>query len=751
MKPVNGETEGVSKEEAEKAVLASLTGLNGNVTLEDTTILYGDYIEEKNSGSESAELAAKIHKTAQILTETKANASSDEAFDKHLDDVVSATITEVKDIAANSHDDLLDNSLKPSLPVTDDSVGEMVTNYVAQFNTQAMAELASRVEKLEGVYGDADMWVDSAVSVPLQLVTDTDNKGNTISIANDIDLRKANLAVTLANDTLTISRVHADKAVAKGTYKILLATNDLNSKGDVVSDKIISAIALELTVESFNHAPTLNDSVAETVAGKVLAIKLEQGTEVNATIDITGLFEDKNGDVLTYTAEVTLPGITAKIVNQMVILSGNPSSALENSILTITASDGALSKKAEFTLSKVIVIEPSELRDILVDSNEPWYRWNGEETTANCMGLKFITGETLNEGVVMFAEGQKCPENGGAFTKNGTWSVGNSGEVIWTLDSGEKIKLNGLIDKTADQTQPRIKTFEIEQTTTAHLTPSRGLELKAKSNGRGLTFFQGLQSAENYWNFSEGNAWVYNEDHRIELTATHGQFTAHEQKDLIDVDLYIDNVSCEDLGFVKDEGNSEHNGYKPGDLRADFFSLFSEGLNGNVINFSSQNTDKPYAFAGKDDDGTEFCGINLDVSKQTASYLNTDFKAGQALTIYYSPKSDNTDEEFIINTFIDRDQMIEPKANLVIGENGIFFADGMTAGTSLKMRAAKLLRSLLSITEQGGLNGSRWMAMKVNRLSHRIQLQTATRPISSGSKVRTKLSLSLSGLTIAGP
>ncbi|MBE1276106.1 hypothetical protein [Enterovibrio baiacu] len=687
-------TEGLSKEDAEKAVAKSLGGLNvdGEVS---TEILYSNYIEDKKSDDVASKaLAEKIHKTAQILTETKATASSEEAFDKHLDAVVSATVETVDNIAKDPAVDINDPTLKPSLPVTDESVGEMVTNYAVQFNAAKVEELAGQVETLKDVYGDVDMWGDDKTIVveTAALVTDKDataDKANTISIANKTALRDANLAVTLASDTLTISRVNPEAHVAKGTYKIQLATNDLNSNGDVASEQVIATTTLDLTVDSFNYAPTLNQDIADAVAKDVKAVELEQHAAVNASFDVAELFSDKNGDVLKFSAKSTIPGIEASVNGTTVFLSGAPAIASADGKLVVSASDG-VNKPIEysFPFSPVTPVIANELRDLLVGENKTWYRWNGESeeiTTpegnatwrnyANCMAIKFVEGENKNSGITLLAEGEQCPSESSTFKQDGTWEANAEGYLIWTIPGEGDATLIGFVKPHGnDERQPRITVFEREKLVEVTKASNGKAALTASTLESGFTLFKGQVSANNYWNDSDGSVWL-GKDVSISATSRHGQFTTNETQDHIDVDLFFDNMSCEELGFKADPNNTQFNGYVPADLRADYFRLIGEGTNGQWFDYGvEEGMKQPYAFQSTDSDGTKYCAVNLDVSKDYEH--STSFKSGQALTIYVSDKANTGDEEFIINTFIDRDFSIQPKEDLIISETGIFFVDG---------------------------------------------------------------------------
>lgn len=677
-------TEGLSEEDAKKEVLASMEGLD-SATAMDENVLFGDYIVAKTAGDDASKaLAVKIHKTAQILTETKANASSDEAFDAQLEQVVEATVGAT---ATMNPEELGDETYKPYVPVAEEPSTEppvIVTNFAVKFDAVEVATLASQVRALEGVYGDVDMWGhDTVIDVVIaDLIIDKDNQPNTVSIANDTDLRKANLAVTLANDTLTIARVQADKAVAKGTYKIQLATNDLNSNGDVVSEKIISATTLDLTVESYNYAPEIADQeIADKLALDILAVKLEQHAPINASFDITGLFIDKNGDVLNYSVSTTIPGVSANINGTLITLSGAPTTAPKDGQLVITAKDGVNQIEVRYPFSEVTPVITNDLRDLLVGESKTWYRWNGDQKEsngatyhfANCMALKFVAGENKNTGTFFVTDGKQCPQESEVTTAVGSWEANAEGHVVVTSPEGSTMTFTGFAKPhEADPRQPRVTIFEREEKAKLTREINGATKLTTETFESGATFFKNRDAALNYWNDAEGSIWAMGKDVKIDLSARHGQFTEHEKFDYIDVDLYFNGVKCTELGLVENEHGS-FDPVSPGS-RYEWFRITGDALNGNPLYFNA--FEKGFvAF-----ETSEGCAVNLDITKEMAMQMGVDFAAGQALTVYGSEAKNIGDEEFIINTFIDRDFSIEPKHDLIIDAEGIYFVDGMTVG-----------------------------------------------------------------------
>ncbi|MEZ9523178.1 hypothetical protein [Enterovibrio norvegicus] len=682
--------EGLSKEDAEKAVIESLGGLNTEGELSQD-ILYSDYIVAKETGDDaSKELAAKIHKTAQILTETKANASSDEAFDAQLDQVVEATVDAT---ATMKPEELEDETYKPYVPVVEEPTEPpvIVTNFAVTFNAENIKAITAQFTENGAFYGDTEKWLDYSVQIAdvQVLVNDSDattlGKQNTVIIANTKALEEKNIAVSLKDGELAISRSDSSKDVAAGTYSIQLASNDLNSKGEALSSFVTSATTVDFVVKNFNYAPVVNTAKLDQVQKAFDAMKLEVGVPANKTFNIEGLFTDKNGeyDITSVGQSYQANGIEYMLGEgdfSQLIATGTPETAMDATILTVFAFDkGGLKAEAEITIPKVTSVTPSEIKDVLVGSGKTWYRWNGEQdyneaeqTTynyANCMAFRFVESSDPNSGTVLFAEGEQCPQESDVTKQDGTWEINESGHLIWSLPGEGNLTLTRVLTQHEnDAREPRVTAFELEQKTALTRESNGYVAIKTNSFESGFTLFKGQVSANTYWNDASGSIWVNGKDVAIDLSAQHGQFTANELFDYIDVDLYFNGMQCSELGLVA----NEHGTFEPTfpGSRYDWFRITGEALNGNAFYFNA--SDKGFkAFQSGND-----CAVNLDITEAMATSAGANFKAGQALTVYGSEASNIGDEEFIINTFIDRDFSIQPKEDLIISETGFFFVDG---------------------------------------------------------------------------
>ncbi|MDD1781968.1 hypothetical protein LRP49_12385 [Enterovibrio sp. ZSDZ35] len=687
-------TVGLSKEDAEKAVIASLGGLNTDGELTQD-VLYSDYIVAKESGDDaSKELAAKIHKTAQILTETKANASSDAAFDAQLDQVVEATVEATAEMAP---EDLEDETYKPYVPVVEEPTEPpaLVTNFAVTFNKANIEALTTELAKHGAFYGDADKWLDQSVqNIDVQsLVNDSDatalGKQNTVIIANTKALAEKNIAVSLIEGVLTVSRVDTSKDVAAGTHNIQLASNDLNSKGDALPSFVASATTVDFVVENFNYAPEFSPSKLSALQTQFDALKLEVGVPVNQSFNIAGLIFDRNGenDIDHLSTAYSVSGLEIVLRNTSELtITGTPAMAQEPSVLTLGVEDlGGLSDTAEIIVPKVTSVTPSEIKDILVGSHKTWYRWNGESKQneggnsyynfANCMAFQFVESSDPNSGTVLFAEGEQCPQESDVTKQDGTWEVNSDGHLIWSLPGeGNLTFTRTLTQHENDARQPRVTAFELEQKTSLTRESNDNVSMKTNTFESGSTLFKGQASANNYWNDAKGSAWVLDQDTAISLTADLHQQDANQY---LGVSLNFINVKCTDLGLAQgDNGN-----YLPtATSRYKGFRVTGDALNGNALFFNT-NSQGFEAFQSSDK-----CSIHLPIYTNATPFA-IDFKAGQTLTVHASEAENIGDEEFIINTFIDRDYTIAPAHDLQIDGIGIYFVDGTSVSNIYRTEA----------------------------------------------------------------
>ncbi|MCG9629833.1 hypothetical protein [Vibrio sp. Isolate30] len=364
---------GNTQEEAEVLVAEKLSGLNGTDGLvttnsESTIDLYADYVALKHDSAatpEEQQLAKEMHKTAQVLTETKSNAE-DEGVDY---DSVALEVTEqaVDTVNNASPTEIDDPDFKPVLPVSEKD-GEVVveppvSNYQAKVDGDTVDALNEELSELSLTTVHA--FEHSLNTNVNNLFSDKDQQGQTLAVrvANAEALDEQHISVSIENGTLTLKSVNDESGrskVTNGQYSIVLESDDINSKGEVVGNV---RTVVSLTIEPLNTKPSTDPVTMRYIQFEVLDnLSLTKGLEMNPeVIDISTLFYDEDGDELTIIAETTLAGVASNLNDDstIVTLTGTPEVDGDGFKLYISAIDEDNNKlQAQFRLPEVQLPAP---------------------------------------------------------------------------------------------------------------------------------------------------------------------------------------------------------------------------------------------------------------------------------------------------------------------------------------------------------------------------------------------------------
>ncbi|MFD2179780.1 hypothetical protein [Veronia pacifica] len=674
---------GLTQKEAEKVVIESLSGLSNSELSKET--LYSDYIKAKEKGDTAqADVAKKLHKTAQILTETKANASSEDAFDKHIDDIVEKTVEHTKGM---TDEELEDETNKPFVPVTDEKTDDIVENRVATFNPEHLDGLAYKVASVNDLYGDKEYWQDKALDISefLPLVSDQDAEENghknTVSIANIDELKTANLIVEISDNVLNISRNDNTKAVSPQNYQIQLISDDIDAEGNPVADAedrpltIRALKTLSLTVKSYNHTPDVVASKQAEIQQQLDGLELVKGEQLQTTtLDLNDLFSDKDGDTLTLQVSLSLQGVNAEINGNQLTLSGTPSTPATDIKLTITATDSQqLRAESVFSLPDVKVLDfDTTLRDTLVGANKVWYRWTSygnqqdNTLTATCVAFKFVPGDNSNSGNVFFKEGQTCAKESDVVNPFGTWSVNTqNGSIRLSTEMGSST-LSGLLNKDlSDETNtPHIVVAEEETASAVTRASSGSLSVETDTTHYVSTYYKGIKSANSYWNFNNATLWINGEAAKVFSESKIDLYSNEGRPAILNVSVNIGGQSCSSLGFEEvSEETDKGNSYIFSESSPEFI-IFSN--NGNYVH--SSDIAETYIT----DTEEQGCAVKL------FPYVENrlDVNPGAPLTIRFTAKDSANNEEFIINTFVDRHMAIQAGHDLNVDSSGLYFIHG---------------------------------------------------------------------------
>ncbi len=303
--------------------------------------LYSDFVE-------GATKNAELHKTAQILTESKAQNPTN--YEKKATEFAQAANQEVDRLVA-SGENINDPSLRPvitdSTPNSDNLAPETVVNNKLTVNETVEDAAEDKLDKLPKIVKGASF---DGVELNIEdLFKDKDQ-----SLVN------TKLTHNLAGTGIEVEQVgnlivlHPTAIVEKsGDFEIVLTAQDKNSNGDVLST--VSTV-FEIEIESANLPPMVVEAEQARLQSIVDGWYLQQGELFEQTLDISGLFQDKDGQITDYSADyVGIEGLSAiEDGNAIVTIKGTPTKAGESgAALTISATDGHTAVQIALSMPEV--------------------------------------------------------------------------------------------------------------------------------------------------------------------------------------------------------------------------------------------------------------------------------------------------------------------------------------------------------------------------------------------------------------
>ncbi|MUK63942.1 hypothetical protein GNP81_16800 [Aliivibrio fischeri] len=345
----------VSEEAAIAAVTAALGG-----TDEQPIDLFSDFVKDSKTNLESA----KLHKTAQILTESKAK--NPVAYEQNSAEIAAVAQEESEKIVTDEtmgSDDLLNQKpvINPSAPTA-----PVVSNYKLLVNEDAKIAIQKEISALAITEGQS---LDTTITIPANLFQDKyDNTQTNVQAVVEIN-GEGEITANLVGETLTLSANNLQPT--QDIYTITLKAEDKATANSEVLNTLSTTFSFK--VELQNSAPVVDTDTQTNIQTLVDSWKMQQGAAFSQTFSVDGLFSDREGDALTYTTNINsvVPGLTSKFnknTSEMTI-SGTPQPKnLGELAFTIIADDGhpatrLASTPASFTLPAI------EAGEIAIDTN----------------------------------------------------------------------------------------------------------------------------------------------------------------------------------------------------------------------------------------------------------------------------------------------------------------------------------------------------------------------------------------------
>ncbi|EMP4433579.1 hypothetical protein WDY52_003224 [Vibrio vulnificus] len=327
-------------------------GKNANLSLEEasvnvSTLLgatdeqpinpFSDFVKDAKTNLASAQL----HKTAQILTESKAKNPTE--YTKNATAIASTAKDEAKEIVTESNigtDEVLNTT-----PVINPSKPEVaVTNYKLLVNAAAKAELTHTFAALDIQEG---VVATHTITLPENLFIDRFEGRETPVAASDATINGKGIILTLNNGVITLTTEAA--LLTQDKFTVTVTADDRATADGEVLNKLSETFSF--TVELSNTAPEVDGDVQTSLQTHIDSWKLAQGVKFKNELDMSGLFTDREGDELTITTNINtvIPGLTStfdKATGKLTI-SGRPASAHPAQRFTVIANDGHVATRIE--------------------------------------------------------------------------------------------------------------------------------------------------------------------------------------------------------------------------------------------------------------------------------------------------------------------------------------------------------------------------------------------------------------------
>ncbi|HDY7616023.1 TPA: hypothetical protein RQJ81_002938 [Vibrio vulnificus] len=322
-------------EEAKTEVNETL-GITGNIA-------FTDVIAAKNHA---------LHKTAQILTESKVNAGVNYTAENALKIAQEAN----KIVTAPENQDKLDQpNFKPTVEVTPSGDVQVTVNNKLIVNKSVADNIRAQLNTPSTSHS-LDLTLDLAVGQDA-LFSDSDNNNIAldVQVIDPIDNQAVSGLIITANNGGSLT-IKGELTPVRQSYILQITGTDIDAEAAVVGK--VSTL-FTLTVETPNSAPTIVPKIAEDLQAWIGSIELTQGVAVtNEQYRIDNLFDDADGDELIIDASSTIKELELSVIavggTKELKIAGTPTNTYPaGETITISAFDGIERTSKSFVLKQV--------------------------------------------------------------------------------------------------------------------------------------------------------------------------------------------------------------------------------------------------------------------------------------------------------------------------------------------------------------------------------------------------------------
>ncbi|MEZ9191430.1 hypothetical protein AB4133_19235 [Vibrio sp. 10N.286.52.F8] len=321
-------------EAAASAVSSNLGG-----TEEAPIDLFSDFVEDSKSNLQSA----RLHKTAQILTESKAKNPSE--YEKQIE-VITDTATE-KSEEIVTEDNMGDENLVNDRPIIDPTEPETaIRNFKLLVNPSAASAIQKQIHTLKITETDT---VLETIEVPNNLFEDKYSVDGALTPVRPRVKIDGEGEITAELDetgtTLTLSSSGSLENPQR-SYTITFEAEDKDTQDEDAKVTSTLRTTFSFDVDLLNTPPSIVDTEETRIQTEIVSTwNLIQGAQFTGEIPVDTLFEDREDSHLTYTTNIdsAVPGLKSEYdsVSGVIHITGYPKKVNSNKVnFTIHADDG---------------------------------------------------------------------------------------------------------------------------------------------------------------------------------------------------------------------------------------------------------------------------------------------------------------------------------------------------------------------------------------------------------------------------
>ncbi|KGK20468.1 hypothetical protein [Vibrio navarrensis] len=324
------------KIEQAKAEVNEALGITGDVA-------FTDVIAAKNHA---------LHKTAQILTESKVKAGKNYTAENSL-----KIAQEANDIVSNpENQDKLDQpNFKPTVEVTPSGNVQVTVNNKLTVNKSVADSISAQLSTPRTSHS-LDLTLDLAADQEA-LFSDADNNDIAldVKVIDPIDNQAVSGLIITANNGGSLT-IKGELTPVRVSYILKITGVDIDANKNAVGNV---STTFTLAVETPNSAPTIVPKIADDLQAWIGSIELTQGVAVtDEQYRIDNLFADADGDELDINATSTIPELELSVITvggtKELKIAGTPTKTYAaGETITISAFDGVERISKSFVLQQV--------------------------------------------------------------------------------------------------------------------------------------------------------------------------------------------------------------------------------------------------------------------------------------------------------------------------------------------------------------------------------------------------------------